>query len=104
MESLGKQTIEGVEAEGTRTTLTIAAGEIGNALPIRIVDENWYSPELQMMVSTKHTDPRSGETNYRLININRNEPAPALFQVPDDYTIKDESASPPKRKPAEEEQ
>src|SRR5262249_28130057 len=29
-ENLGKQNIEGVEAEGTRTTITIAAGEIGN--------------------------------------------------------------------------
>jgi TonB family protein len=33
-ESLGKQIIEGIEAEGTRSTLTIAAGEIGNRLPI----------------------------------------------------------------------
>src|SRR5829696_88898 len=29
-EQLGKQTIEGIEAEGTRTTITIPAGEIGN--------------------------------------------------------------------------
>src|SRR3989442_2879522 len=34
-ESLGKQLIEGVEAEGTRITLTITAGEIGNTLPIQ---------------------------------------------------------------------
>src|SRR5262245_37496153 len=47
-ESLGTQTIEGVTAEGTRATLTIPAGEIGNTLPIEVVDETWYSPELQI--------------------------------------------------------
>jgi hypothetical protein len=88
-ESLGKQVIEGVEAEGTRTTLTIAAGEIGNDLPIQIVSERWYSPELQQVVMSKQSDPRFGETTYRLTNINRAEPSHALFEVPSDYTVKE---------------
>ena len=86
-ESLGKQVIEGVEAEGTRVTRTIPAGEIGNTLPIYVVDENWYSRELQMPVMTRHQDPRSGETVFRLTNISRAEPARSLFEVPADYTI-----------------
>ena len=88
-ESLGTQVIEGVEAEGTRTTITIAAGEIGNEQPINIVSERWYSPALQVVVMTRHADPRSGETIYRLSNINRAEPARTLFEVPSDYTIKE---------------
>ena len=84
-ESLGKQMIEGIEAEGTRSTATIAAGEIGNRLPIEIVDERWYSPELQTLLISKHHDPRSGETIYRLTNINRSEPDRSLFEVPSDY-------------------
>ena len=88
-EQLGKQNIEGVEAEGTRTTITIPAGEIGNERPIEIVSERWYSPELQMDVMTRHSDPRYGETIYRLTNINRSEPAKSLFEVPGDYTIKE---------------
>lgn len=88
-ETLGKQTIEGVVAEGTRTTRTIPAGEIGNVRPIEIVDERWYSPELQLHVRTKHQDPRSGETVYRLTNINRGEPDRSLFEVPSDYRIVD---------------
>lgn len=87
-ESLGRQTIEGVEAEGTRTTLTIPAGQIGNDLPINVVSEQWYSPELQLLIMTKHNDPRSGETTYRLTNINRSEPDRSLFEVPGDYTIR----------------
>ena len=42
-ESLGRQTIEGVQAEGRRTTMTIPAGQAGNDLPIHIVVESWYS-------------------------------------------------------------
>ncbi|HSS19936.1 MAG TPA: energy transducer TonB [Pyrinomonadaceae bacterium] len=87
-ESLGKQNIEGVEAEGSRSTVTIPAGEIGNERPIEIVNERWYSPELQVVVMTRHTDPRFGETTYRLTNIDRSEPARSLFEVPADYTLK----------------
>jgi hypothetical protein len=88
-ESLGKQTIEGVEAEGTRWTRTIPAHEIGNTLPIEIVNESWYSHELQVMVMTKHRDPRTGEVTWRLTNIRRSEPDRSLFQIPADYTVVD---------------
>lgn len=88
-ESLGKQTIEGIEAEGTRNTITIPAGEIGNEQPIQIVSERWYSPELQTVVLSKHSDPRMGETTFRLTNITRSEPSRSLFEVPSDYTIKE---------------
>ena len=88
-EQLGKQIIEGVEAEGTRTTVTIPAGEIGNERPIEIVNERWYSPELQLMVMTRQSDPRTGETTYKLTNINRTEPAKSLFEVPSGYTVKE---------------
>jgi hypothetical protein len=87
VENLGTQTIEGVSAEGTRTTVTIPAGQIGNELPIVMVTERWYSPELQVTIMNKRTDPRTGTTTYRLTNINRSEPSPTLFQVPADYTI-----------------
>ncbi|HTP89555.1 MAG TPA: hypothetical protein VMJ34_21550 [Bryobacteraceae bacterium] len=88
-ESLGEQTVEGVAAEGTRTTSIIPAGAIGNEKEIRIVNETWYSNELQTMVSSTHTDPRFGTTTYRLTNIQRSEPSPDLFQVPADYTVRD---------------
>jgi hypothetical protein len=88
-EQLGKQMIEGVEAEGTRTTVTIPAGEIGNERAIEIVSERWYSPELQLVVMTRHSDPRSGETTYKLTNINRTEPAKTLFEVPPGFTVKE---------------
>src|SRR2546427_766035 len=68
-ESLGTQTVEGVEAEGTRTTTTIPAGAIGNERAIEIVDERWYSPPLQTVVITSHNDPRAGENVDYLPNL-----------------------------------
>ena len=89
VEQLGSKIIEGVQADGTRTTITIPAGQMGNDRPIDIVDEQWRSPELQVTVLSKHSDPRMGETVYSLTNVSRSEPSPTLFQVPPDYTIKD---------------
>jgi len=88
-EKLDARNVEGVQAEGTRITTTIPAGDIGNEQPIQIVDERWYSPELQAVVMTRHSDPRFGETTYRLTNIQRGEPSATLFQVPSDYTVKE---------------
>ena len=96
-ESLGKQTIEGIEAEGTRHTLTIPAGEIGNEAPIQVVTEHWRSNELQVLVMSRHYDPRFGETIFRLTNISRQEPARALFEVPADYTLIEGPAGQPRQ-------
>jgi hypothetical protein len=86
-ESLGTREMEGVRVEGTRSTVTIAAGAIGNQSPIEIVSERWYSPELKTVILSRRADPRSGETTYRLENIVRAEPPADLFQVPADYKI-----------------
>lgn len=88
-EALGKRNVEGVIAEGTRTTTIIPAGEMGNDRPIEIVSERWLSPELQTVVMTRHNDPRFGETTYKLTNIVRAEPPRSLFEVPPDYQVKE---------------
>jgi hypothetical protein len=88
-EKLLPQTIEGVMAEGTRVTMTIPAGEFDNEQPMVITHEEWYSPELHMIVSMKHNDPRFGETTFHLTNILRGEPSPELFQAPTNYKIVD---------------
>jgi len=89
VEQLGTKVVDGVQAEGTRTTITIPAGQIGNDKPIQIVDEVWRSPDLQVIVHSEHNDPRIGSTVYSLQNISRSDPSPTLFQVPPDYTMKD---------------
>jgi hypothetical protein len=86
-ESLGKQMVEGVNADGIREVSTIAAGAIGNDRPLQVSAESWYSAELQMNVMTKHSDPRTGDESFRLTNINRAEPGAYLFQAPAGYQI-----------------
>ncbi len=90
-ESLGSQMIEGVYAEGTRTTRTIPAGREGNDRPINIVQENWVSKELEVSILSKYIDPRSGESTTRLTNLDLSEPSIDLFQLPPDYKIVDET-------------
>jgi hypothetical protein len=87
VEQLPARNIEGVRAEGTRRTTTIAAGAIGNELPIEIVSEEWTSPDLNVLVMTERRDPRLGTSTYRLENIIRVEPDRYLFEVPSDYTL-----------------
>ncbi|MBX9603258.1 MAG: hypothetical protein K2X35_19800 [Bryobacteraceae bacterium] len=86
-ENLGARNIEGVMAEGTRTTITLPAGSIGNERDIQTVTERWFSKELGLLVMSKTSDPRSGETTYRLTNISRQEPLRSLFEIPSDYTV-----------------
>jgi hypothetical protein len=85
---LGVQTIEGVPAKGTRTTTVIPAGAVGNEQPFSIVSEEWFSADLKVLIMTKHADPRSGETTYRLMNILRAEPDASLFELPAGVTVK----------------
>jgi hypothetical protein len=86
-EALSQQVIEGVNVEGTRMTSTIEAGQIGNDRPIQIVDERWYSHELETTVQMTHSDPRTGQETLQLSNISRVEPSPDLFQVPPGYQM-----------------
>lgn len=90
IEDLGSKMIEGVMAQGTRSTIIIPVGDQGNDRPLEIVSERWYSPELQTVVLSMHSDPRQGEHVYRLTNLHRDEPDANLFRVPSDYRIREE--------------
>jgi hypothetical protein len=87
-EDLGTQTIQNVSAQGKRVTRVIPAGREGNEKEIDVVTETWYSPDLQVVVMSKTSDPRFGDSVYQLNSITRAEPDPALFAVPSDYTVK----------------
>lgn len=78
--------IEGLRANGQRSTWVIEAGKVGNDKPIQITREVWSSPELMVTLASRDFDPRTGETTYRLRNIKRGEPDAALLRVPADYT------------------
>ena len=82
------QLVNGVMAQGTRITQIIPTGKIGNDRPITVVNERWFSNDLQMLVKSTSSDPRFGDTTYQLTNIVQSAPDPWLFQIPADYTIR----------------
>src|SRR5262245_18903242 len=88
-ESLGKQMVEGFECEGERAVTTMPAGTIGNDRPIETVNETWYSQELKIMILSKRSDPRFGESTYSVTNIIRSEPYAELFLPQSDYKLID---------------
>jgi hypothetical protein len=87
-ETLSSQIMEGVTCEGVRLTSTIEAGAIGNDRPIQSIEERWYSPDLQVSLLVRKSDPRTGEDTVRLTNVRRLEPDPGLFTVPPSYQLK----------------
>ena len=91
-EELGSKAINGIQAQGTRVTRTIPAGEIGNDKPIQVVTERWVAVDLQVPLLVKHSDPLMGVVTSELTNITRGEQDAVLFQVPSDYKL--ESAKP----------
>ncbi len=106
---LGTQSVAGVNAQGKSITRTVPAGAIGNAMPLVSRTENWYSPDLQVVVKSVRTDPRIGESTYALSNIQRGDPDPTLFQIPQGYTVHESAdffgpgrrGGPPPRPPQE---
>jgi hypothetical protein len=79
------ETIEGLRADGKRTTWTIEAGKIGNEKPITIINEVWSSPELGITLRTRDVDPVVGEDTFRVQNVARGEPDAQLFRVPAEF-------------------
>ena len=82
-----KQTYEGVTVDTDRTVETIAAGSIGNNKAIESVYERYYSPDLKMAVYVRRSDPRNGESLYRMMDIKRTDPDANVFKVPSGYTV-----------------
>jgi hypothetical protein len=87
IDDLGTQVMDGLSVQGRRRTRTIPAAQAGSAKDIQVVTESWYSADLQMVVMSKTSDPRFGDSVYQVTNINRAEPDPSLFMVPADYQL-----------------
>jgi len=94
-ENLPPKTVNGIYAEGVRITQTYPIGYFGNDRPIVVVNETWTSTDLKIVVLTTSDDPRTGIRTTEVTNVDRSEPDPALFQVPEGYTIRDRSPNAP---------
>jgi len=90
---LGERKLDGETVAGSRIEATIPAGAIGNEHPIQMSAEQWYGKDLQVVVEATYKDPRTGETKYKLSDIDRAEPDAKLFKVPDGYSKQPAPAS-----------
>jgi hypothetical protein len=52
--------------------------------------EHWFSDDLKVELLTKSEGPQSGKHIHKLVNIHIGDPDPLLFQVPADYTVKEQ--------------
>jgi hypothetical protein len=80
-ETLGTDSIDGVNVIGTRETVIIAAGAVGNSRALITTRESWYSPELQVNLAVTRKDPREGTQMIRVSDLSVAEPDPAPFSV-----------------------
>ncbi len=86
-EELGEMMVEGFAATGSRRTST-AKGALPN-----VVTESWFSKVLKVDLLVSRQGPHSVSRTTRLTNITPGEPDPTVFQVPADYTVRDNSQS-----------
>jgi hypothetical protein len=86
-EDLGTKNVEGVDCTGTRQTITIPAGAVGNEKPIAIVTETWFASAIGAVVQSTTDDPRYGKTTYQLTNVQLSEPARSLFEPPATFKL-----------------
>jgi len=77
---LGERKVDGETVTGSRVEATIPAGAMGNEQPVKMSAEQWYGKDLQVVVEATYKDPRSGETKYKLREIERKEPDASLFK------------------------
>ena len=80
--SLGTRTIEGLEAVGTRETVTIQTGVIGNNAPIDSTKEFWFSPKLDLNLQVLRLDPLHGDQLFNVTDLRLSEPDARLFVLP----------------------
>ncbi len=87
--SLGTKTIEGIETNGTRETITVDTGVIGNSAPVENTKEFWYSPKLALNLEVTRLDPLHGDQIFRVTDLRLAEPDSRLFQLPRNCKVVD---------------
>jgi hypothetical protein len=86
-EDLGTAVIMGLEAHGTRMTITTPVGAIGNDKPLVRTTETWTAPGLPTPLRQISSDPRTGTETREVVSLDLSEPPLSTFQPPEGYEI-----------------
>ena len=84
---LGKNLMNGIEVIGTRETLDISSGAVGNSQTLESTRDFWYSPALQVNLTVTRKDPRIGTQMLELVDLSLTEPNLKIFQVPAGFIV-----------------
>jgi hypothetical protein len=91
VKDLGTETVAGLVLHGTRKQRTIPATFSGTGKDVTITDDYWYSEDLKVYLVLKHNDPRTGEQVVGILDVDRKEPDAAMFRIPPEYKVVDET-------------
>jgi len=91
-ESLGNQTVPGLDTIGTRDSTIYNPGVFGNDDKVSIERELWYSPQLGLNLLSKRSDPRFGTQTFTITDLTLSEPDPQLFKLPKGFKAVDHRA------------
>ena len=94
-ESVGIETVEGIEVQHTRETRTWREGAFGNDRPVMAVTEYWYAPSLQMNLAMTRYDPRGAVQKQKIVELSLSEPEAAQFRPPERFRVVDERQGKP---------
>lgn len=102
---LGTRSIEGLDAVGTRESITIPPGAMGNSAPLERSKEFWYSPQLGLNLRVLRVDPLHGEQSFQVTDLMLQEPDPQRFVLPPNCKVIDlrRNSASQTSKPASEE-
>ena len=90
VEFLPPTTINGIPVVVNRNTKVVPVGEIGNDHEFTIIQEWWISTDLGVVMRHANEDPRIGKIVVELSDVNRADPDPALFKVPEGYDVRED--------------
>jgi hypothetical protein len=87
-EDLGEKRVDGLLVRGVRY-ITPSVSDDGTRRTLTA--EVWTSPELQVVVMSKFFNQQASDHVDRLVHLTRTEPEAALFEVPAEYQIHEET-------------
>ncbi|MGA7654925.1 MAG: hypothetical protein WBW68_20900 [Terracidiphilus sp.] len=86
-ENLGIRTIDGLETKGVRHAWTTHSRPSASGQPVRIVDETWYSKDMQLIVFEQQRDSAGGVLTIAMSRFDPSQPSASLFKVPWFYSL-----------------
>jgi hypothetical protein len=93
VERLSPRFIAGLPADGFKFKRTIPASPDGQRAEDTVVEEDWISSVLSVVLEQKVVSQRNGISVRTVTHYQQVEPDPSLFSIPRDYTLQQTPAA-----------